>query len=136
MRGFALFAALLDATSAFACSLPSSITWAEHAATVTAVNHVGAVLQAVCLLLSFKIYRWAAAGPTWTVASGFLMLVHPGLYVSAHQEWYTRGDCDGGTMEIAFLLLLGGLMLLAFQHDWARKVVSRTTDKAVESVPE
>ena len=72
---------------AAACSLKTGITWEEHAHTVFAINQVAAVLQAVCALLSLKVYLWCRVGRSVAVISGVLFVIHPGLYVASHPDW-------------------------------------------------
>lgn len=84
--------------------------------------HAGLLLQVVIVGLSWRIARrtgYLTAVP-WILLT--LVVLHPGLSVSAFKDfWIYRGDCGGGAIEIAFALLLLGLLTITTYADLGRR---------------
>jgi hypothetical protein len=122
-RGLFLGTAVTVCSAAVACSVAAPYTVKDAMDAAVASDHVAAVPQAACVLLSFKIYRWSATWLWAPIVLTILFAVHPGLYVSASPSMVVSGDCGLMSVQAAAVLLLAELTILAFQHDAARKAV-------------
>lgn len=94
-------------------SLKAGITMEDVEVETIGLLHAGLVLQFVMAALSFRIARRSNSLKVVPWILVLLVILHPGLTIVALKSWWLyRGDCGGAAIELGFLLLLLGLLII------------------------